>query len=409
MTTADGSILGTTKIVDNGPSDQRWDLVLMGDGYQATQMTQYAADVQRFVDTMFQTPPFDELRSAINVHRVDVTSTDSGADDPSDCGGSGATARTYFDATFCGNNIRRLLLVNDDTALDTADDQVPQWNVVLVVVNSTVYGGSGGTVGTFSLASGADQIALHELGHTAFGLADEYEYYRGCGVDTDRNNHPNSEPAEANVTVNTNRATLKWRRFVAASTAVPTTNNADCTQCDPQASPVPVGTVGLFEGAHYYHCDSYRPEFNCMMRVLGQPFCAVCRERIRTVLAPFLPAGRVLVADFGDGNPPAEVRYWENWGQSTLLNGWHDAGDLQLVGDYRGLGCDQVLFINRGGSGGRVMIADFGGGVPAQVRYWENWGQDPLLNGWHDSEDLQLVGDFTASGHDEVLFVNRTV
>src|SRR3712207_1700576 len=113
MTTADGSVLGTTKIVDNGPSAIRWDMVLMGDGYQPDQMDQYEADVQRFVDALFATPPFDEMRPAINVDRVDVSSTDSGADDPTACGGSGATARTYFDATFCSNNIRRLLVVND--------------------------------------------------------------------------------------------------------------------------------------------------------------------------------------------------------------------------------------------------------------------------------------------------------
>jgi hypothetical protein len=289
MTTADGSILGTTKIVDNGPPSRRWNLVILGDGYQANQMTQYAADVQRFVNTLFQTPPFDELRPAINVYRVDVTSTDSGADDSASCGGTGATARTYFDAAFCNNGIRRLLLVNNTTALNTANVQVPQWSVVLVLVNSTVYGGAGGAVATFSLAPNAEEIGLHELGHTAFGLADEYEYYQGCGVDTDRNNHPASEPAESNVTVNTNRSTLKWRHLVAASTAIPTTRNTDCTQCDPQASPVPARTVGLFEGAHYYHCGSFRPEFNCRMRALGNPFCAVCRERIRTVLAPYLP------------------------------------------------------------------------------------------------------------------------
>src|SRR3712207_3651896 len=118
MTTADGSVLGTTKIVDNGPSAIRWDLVLMGDGYQADQLDQYAADVQRFVDTLFATPPFDEMRPAINVHRVDVTSSDSGADDPTDCEeGTGATARTYFDATFCHNNLHWLLVVNVATAL----------------------------------------------------------------------------------------------------------------------------------------------------------------------------------------------------------------------------------------------------------------------------------------------------
>jgi len=288
MTTTDGTVLGTTIIVNNGPPALRWDLVIMGDGYRRDQMAQYEADVRRFADAMFRAPPFDELRPAINVQRVNVASIDSGADDPAACGGLGTTARTYFDATFCGDGQnQRLLTVNDATALSTAGAQVPQWNSVLVVVNSTVYGGSGGAVGTFSLDPAAAEIALHELGHTAFALAEEYESYRGCGVDTDRDNHPPGEPAETNVTLNTDPATLKWRHLVAASTPVPTTRNADCTQCDPQTSPVPVGAVGLFEGAHYYHCEAFRPEFNCKMRALGRPFCAVCRERIWTVLAPY--------------------------------------------------------------------------------------------------------------------------
>jgi IgA peptidase M64 len=284
-------------VVDNGPSAIRWDMVLMGDGYQEDQMDQYAADVQRFVDIMFQTPPFDEMRPAINVHRVDVSSTDSGADDPTDCEeGSGATARTYFDATFCTDNLHRLLGVNVDTALATVNDQVPQWNVVLVVVNSTVHGGAGGPVGTFSLARDAEEIALHELGHTAFGLADEYDSLRGCPdpmatppvTDPGHDTYTGGEPAEVNVTIYTDRATLKWGQLVAATTPIPTMRNPDCTRCDRRPSPVPAGTVGLFEGAHTFRCGVFRPEFDCKMRTLGEPFCAVCQERIRTVLAPFL-------------------------------------------------------------------------------------------------------------------------
>jgi hypothetical protein len=297
MTTADGSVLGTTKIVDNGPSAIRWDLVLMGDGYQADQMDQYEADVQEFVDTFFATPPFDELRPAINVHRVDVTSTDSGADDPAECEeGTGATARTFFDATFCDGNLRRRLVVNNATALATVNDQVPQWNVVLVVVNSTIHGGSGGPVPTFSLARNAEQIALHELGHSAFGLADEYEYLIDCPdpeadppvTDPGRDTYTGAEPANPNVTINTDRATLKWEPFVAESTDIPTTRNPDCTRCDERPSPVPAGTVGLFEGAHKFRCGAFRPEFDCKMRTLGIPFCAVCQERIRTVLSAFI-------------------------------------------------------------------------------------------------------------------------
>ena len=67
--------------------------------------------------------------------------------------------------------------------------QVPEFTVAIVVVNSTVYGGSGGSVGTYSLAGGATEIAIHEMGHTAFGLADEYPYYAG-GNETGHDQHP---------------------------------------------------------------------------------------------------------------------------------------------------------------------------------------------------------------------------
>lgn len=304
MTTADGTVIGTTKIVDNGPAAQRWNLVIMGDGYTRTLLGKFGNNVQSFVNKLRTSPPFDSLFRAINVYRVDVSSTDDGADDPAACGGSGATARTYFDASFCNNGARRLLVVNNTTALTVAGNQVPQWNMVMVVVNSTVYGGSGGAVAVYSLASGAVNIALHEMGHTAFGLADEYEYYFGCGVDTDRNHHPAIEPTQPNVTINANRATNKWRDLIAASTAMPTTDNPDCTRCDPRPSPVPAATVGAFEGAHYYHCDAYRPQFNCMMRALGHPFCAVCKRRIRQTLQPYLPATTGQVGDHEDTEAP---------------------------------------------------------------------------------------------------------
>ena len=182
-------------------------------------------------------------------------------------------------------------MCNASTALQVAAAQVPEFTTVLVVVNSTIYGGSGGSVGTYSLAGGATEIALHEMGHTAFVLADEYPYYAG-GNETGHDHHPAGEPAEANVTTNTNRATLKWRWAVAAATAIPTMSNPDCTQIDIRPSPVPTGTVGAFEGAHYYHCGAFRPEYDCKMRNLGVPFCRICRQVIWNRIGPLttLPA-----------------------------------------------------------------------------------------------------------------------
>ena len=289
MGTSDGEVLGSTKIVDAGPAPQRWNVVIASEGYHSSEMAQFALDAQQFANTLLATAPFDRLRQAINIYRVDVTSSESGAKDPTKCGGTGAKPHTYFDASFCTNGIRRLLVGNSGRVLKVVGKHVPQWHMALLAVNSPVSGGSGGAVATFSKASGAVEIALHEMGHTAFGLADEYEYYAGCGSDSGHNEHSGSEPSQPNVTTNKNRATTKWRSLIQASTAVPTTENANCAGCDPQPTPVPAGTIGLFEGADYYHCGVYRPEFTCRMRNLNDPFCGVCQQVIVKKLTPFLP------------------------------------------------------------------------------------------------------------------------
>jgi len=289
--TSDGTIQGSTKIVDHGSDALRWNLVLVSEGYRSTEMANFATDAQDFVNTLFATAPFNTLQAAINVHRVDVTSTDSGADDPTACGGTGASPATYFDATFCGSaGVRRLLVVNDTTVINTVQAEVPAWNMILVLVNSTVYGGSGGAVAAFSMAPNAMEIGLHEMGHTAFGLADEYEYWAGCGTgETGHDHHPAVEPAQPNVTIDSNRTTIKWGDLILASTPLPTSANADCSNCDPQPNPQPSGVVGAFEGAHYYHCGAYRPQWVCRMRALNNPFCAVCRRVIVNTLTPHMP------------------------------------------------------------------------------------------------------------------------
>jgi hypothetical protein len=296
MSAADGSVSGTHKIVDHGPDAQRYNIVILGDGYRASEMAKYHADVQTFVDAFRAAAPFGDLWCGINIHRVDVVSTDSGADDPVTCGdgsaGSGAVARTYFDATFCsGNVIRRLLTCDSVRATAVAHAQVPAAHVTMVLVNSPLYGGSGGAVATFSTAQGAAEIALHEMGHTAFGFADEYEYYAGCGSgETGHDVYVGGEPVEPNVTCNTNKATIKWKSVLSSPAhALPTTANANCAQCDPQGNPQAPDYVGAYEGARYMHCGCYRPSFNCRMRALGEPFCGVCQKTIRDALAPYLP------------------------------------------------------------------------------------------------------------------------
>lgn len=288
MSATDGYVVGKTKVVDHGPDSARWNLVIVGDGYQVGELTQYHTDVQNFVNTLRATPPYLELFAGINVYRVDVVSTDSGADLPTECGGSGAAPRTYFDATFCsvgpgGVRIERLLTVNTALALSVAGAQVPAYHQVLAIVNSSKYGGAGGTVASCSTHFQASEIAIHEIGHSAFGLADEYG---GNGVGTTAGESP-----KPNVTRDTNRATNKWRALIDAATPMPSACDGSCASstCVPPGTPPAAGAVGTYEGGDYSDCNVYRPLPRCYMRDYG-PFCPVCAGVIRATLQPFVPA-----------------------------------------------------------------------------------------------------------------------
>lgn len=285
MGAADGAVVGMATVVDHGSSARRFDVVLTCDGYRQDELAMFAGRVQAFCAQLFDAAPFDVLRSLVNVHRLDVACTDSGADEPGSCGdgttGAGATARTYFDATFCGGGgSRRLLTVDTAAVLATVAQHVPAYDMVFVQVNAAAYGGSGGAVAVFSAHPSATEIALHEMGHTAFGLADEYPAKAGCAhPDPGHDQHPGPEPDYPNVTMDPMAA--KWAQLITSGTALPTMRNPDPSRCDERPSPVPAGTVGAFEGADYHRGGIYRPEYDCRMRTLGAPFCAVCQREIR--------------------------------------------------------------------------------------------------------------------------------
>jgi IgA Peptidase M64 len=179
---------------------------------------------------------------------------------PSSTQPSAASDRAGSASTGCSPSTARL-------ALAAATSEVPLRHQVLCVVNAAKYGGAGGSVAVTSTHPATSQIAIHELGHSAFGLADEYG---GNGVGT-----PAGEPAEPNVTRVTDRNTNKWRALVAATTPMPSRCDAACSGsgCVPPASSPPPGAVGTYEGAIYSDCATYRQLPDCYMRTLGSPFC----------------------------------------------------------------------------------------------------------------------------------------
>jgi hypothetical protein len=120
-------------LVDNGPSANRIDLVIVGDGYTAGELGQYAADVDALWPAFLTEPPLATYASYFNVHRVDVTSPESGVDhDP-----QGVFRQTALDMTFWCSGTARLLCVNVGKA-QTQAASAPGRDCVLALANSTM-------------------------------------------------------------------------------------------------------------------------------------------------------------------------------------------------------------------------------------------------------------------------------
>ena len=257
-----------TTIIESGPAKTKMDYVFVGDGYTAAEMGKWAADAKKVIDGFMADPLFAANRANMNVRRVDIASNQSGVDEPD----RGIYRDTAMDGAFYCYNIERLLCVNTTKVLNVVGSVLApdQRDVIVVISNSTRYGGSGGSVATLSMHASSVEVALHEIGHTAFALADEYDYGT-CSLA--------SEPTEGDVSLNWNRS-VKWGSQIAASTPVPTA-----------AGSVPNGTVGTFQGAQYCASGKYRPTENSRMRTLGYPWHAVNERLVKSVFAKYASSG----------------------------------------------------------------------------------------------------------------------
>ena len=245
---------------DNGNPSNRVDLVILGDGYTASEMNKFAADVGAVIAGLFDQEPLKEYRRHFNVHRIDVVSNESGADHPEN--DPAIEKDTAFDATYNCGEIKRLICIDYDKVLTvlTRSLNANRRDIIVMLVNDPKYGGAGGGLAVTSTNSNMIEIILHELGHSFAYLGDEYFYdhEEQCS---------DIEPEAPNVTKVTNRASIKWNHWIDAETEVP-------TRTDDR------GVPGLYEGALYCPKGIFRPTFSSKMRWLYQPFEQINSEQI---------------------------------------------------------------------------------------------------------------------------------
>jgi hypothetical protein len=100
------SASGLRPVVLTGDSDNRVDIVLLGDGYTSSEIdTTFTSDILDYLSYIFDdsalTQPFGRYENFFNVYAVDVVSNESGADDPT----AGIVRDTALDATYLFDGI----------------------------------------------------------------------------------------------------------------------------------------------------------------------------------------------------------------------------------------------------------------------------------------------------------------
>ncbi len=308
-------------LLDNGHPTVRLDIVVVGDGYTEAEQGKLKADAQTFINEFFDAEPFASLKERFSIYLVPVVSAESGADYSDalfdeDCEKAKVQVDTFFDCQFCTNGVQRGLVCDDKKVFDVADDAYPDWDYLIVLVNSASWGATGGDA-VMTLAAGAffflGDVARHEAGHAIALLDDEYE---------DCTPYPEwmQQLDGPNITVETSLGAVPWKDYIAASTPVPTFFHIGCPTvtetCGPnleleyQYCSDPNGTVadgaywstwgnvvGLFEGGRYKYFGNFRPTTSCAMRGNSWEFCPVCHDELVSAIKSYAPDFSAEVCD----------------------------------------------------------------------------------------------------------------
>ncbi|MCD2515086.1 IgA Peptidase M64 [Massilia sp. G4R7] len=296
----------------SGPSPDKVDLLVLGDGYTAAEMKKFETDARRLVQHLFTVSPFKERAKDFNVWGLAVPTLQSGVSRPSTGVHHASALGTRYDIF----GSERYVLTLDNRALRDIAQHAP-YEFIEILVNNETYGG-GGIFGQFSTAAASNEWAnylfVHEFGHHFAGLADEYYTspvaYATGGV--------RMEPWEPNATALRDPANLKWKRHVKAGTPLPTPwPKAEYEEASRayqkkraalRAANRPESEmnalfredlkttealfankphrhdVGAFEGANYEASGYYRPAMQCLMFDRSEAFCPVCRDGVSEII-----------------------------------------------------------------------------------------------------------------------------
>jgi len=301
-----------TTICENGPAQDKLDIVILGDGYSTIEMDKFNKDAKRLSDVLLSAEPFNTRKNDINIRVIETPTQESGVHKPH----PGVFKRTPLSVHYGSFDSERYVLSYDNRTIRNIASAVP-YEFMVILVNERTYGG-GGIYNLYTTVSSdnkySDYIMIHEMGHHMAGLADEYytssTSYEAPSVEL--------EPWEPNITAFLDKENLKWKDIVTEGTPLPTPWNKEefdkhgyqiqRERDSLRAAKVPEevmedlflrqynqedeyfskekykDAIGLFEGAGYNQYGLYRSQLDCIMYTRHTVFCKVCQRSINNVI-----------------------------------------------------------------------------------------------------------------------------
>lgn len=257
----------TLDVMISGDPAVKVDIVILPDGYTASEMDQFIADCSTFADVIFQFEPFAGNKDKFNIRAVLAPSEESGNDIPAENIWQKTVLHTHY-YTFDSERycMTRANQVMRDLAANVPYDQI------YILVNRDKYGG-GGIYNQYCVSAAGNlvssKIIIHEFGHGFAGLGDEY-----VGTVSYSDFYPlDVEPWEPNLTTLVDFDS-KWGHLIQPGTPIPTPDTEEYYQ-----------VIGVFEGGGYTSKGIYRPVHDCLMNTFnGNSFCGVCQEAIHRMI-----------------------------------------------------------------------------------------------------------------------------
>jgi hypothetical protein len=382
-----GQVIRTVAAQYFGRVENIYNLVILADKFGASEQMLFREKADKCLQFILSRPPFNNMYgcSSVNIYYVEVSSNKR---NPS------YFNTTYGDAgTHVNWDMSDVKTVCDELFSDSGG---PYWNWAAVLINETderigTAAGNQFTCGSRDNWLHGDyyyESFQHELGHAAFGFADEYQT-EGKGAYT------GGEPGQVNITTKLILDQLKWKSLATRGVALPTCNKSKTD-------------VGCYEGAYTYESGIYRPQYNCVMRHdydADGYYCKVCARQANKLMARamgmFVPA-------------PGVLRYsnitqaWDNLTVASQVNesvkSWDNYTDFAALISELGQG--------RVGSAVRAIYLEAAGeAIPSDAQILEVSPYDSSLRGlWYlilpEQDAMRYLYAASISGETEIIFGN---